>query len=399
MMILVNVYELMILTKYDYPMKTNRVLLFVLFITALTFSSFTKVDKEKPESKFIVVLDAGHGGHDHGNKGNGYKESEISLNIVLDVGKQLEKNPNIKVVYTRKTDVFVDLFERGQIANRAKADLFVSVHCNAHKSDAHGTETFVLGTHKNQTNFEVAKKENSVIFLEDDYQSKYKGFDPNSPESVMSILISQEEYLDQSIMLASLIQNRFTNKLKRTNRGVKQAGFIVLHQTVMPSVLVEVGFLTNREEGAYLNSFKGQMDMSNSITSAILEYKHSLDGNVDDFVFYDNTPEVKPTETIEAPKISEVIKHLDSSITFKVQIAATSKSIEPKPNNFKGLKNVTREKEGGLFKYFYGNTSNYNNVKALEEEAINKGYKSCFIVAFKDSKKISLSEALKTTTN
>ncbi|MBP0905334.1 N-acetylmuramoyl-L-alanine amidase [Mariniflexile gromovii] len=351
-------------------MKTPKILLFVLFIIVLTFSSFTKADQEKPEAKFIVVLDAGHGGHDHGNKGNGYKESEISLNIALDVGKQLEANPNIKVVYTRKTDVFVDLFERGQIANKAKADLFVSIHCNAHKSDAHGTETFVLGTHRNETNFEVAKKENSVIFLEDDYEKKYKGFDPNSPESVMSILISQEEYLDQSIMLASLIQNRFTNKLKRTNRGVKQAGFIVLHQTVMPSVLVEVGFLTNREEGAYLNSPKGQKDMSNSITSAILEYKHTLDGNVNDFVFYDDTPDVKTPETIEVPKISQVIKSVASSITFKVQIAATTRAIEPKPNNFKGLKNITREKEGNLFKYFYGNTSDYNTTKILEEEAI-----------------------------
>ena len=381
-------------------MKTNRVLLFVLFIAVLTFSSFIKIGKNEAVEKFVVVLDAGHGGHDPGNMGNGYKEKDIALKIVLDVGKQLEKNPNIKVVYTRDKDVFVDLFERGQIANKAKADLFVSVHCNSHKSQAHGTETFVLGTHKSQTNFEVAKKENSVIFLESDYKSKYGGFDPNSPESVMSILISQEEYLDQSIMLASLIQKQFTTKLKRSNRGVKQAGFIVLHQTVMPSVLVEVGFLTYKEEGAYLNSLSGQKDMANSITSAILEYKHTLDGNVGNFEFVDEVPssEIKISETIEIPKITEE-SPIDNSITFKVQIAATSRAIEPNPYNFKGLKNITREKEGSLFKYFYGNTSNYDNVKALEEEAINKGYKSSFIVAFKDAKKISLSEALKTTAN
>ncbi len=382
-------------------MKTYKVLLFVLFITVLTFSSFRSVNDSKPIEKFVVVLDAGHGGHDHGNKGNGYKESEISLNIVLDIGKQLEKNPNIKVVYTRQTDVFVDLFERGQIANKAKANLFVSVHCNAHKSDAHGTETFVLGTHRNQTNFEVAKKENSVIFLEDDYKSKYGNFDPNSPESVMSILVVQEEYLDQSIMLASYIQNRFTTKLKRTNRGVKQAGFIVLHQTVMPSVLVEVGFLTNKVEGAYLNSVQGQKDMANNITSAILEYKHNLDGNVGGFDFEPEviTPQIKEVQVAEIPKETAVNKTLDTSIAYKVQIAATSKSIETKPTNFKGLNNITREKEGGLFKYFYGNTSNYNTVKLLEDEAIKKGYKSCFIVAFKDGKKISLTDALKTTTN
>lgn len=380
-------------------MKTNRVLLFVLFITVLTFSSFIKIDKDQTIEKFVVVLDAGHGGHDPGNMGNGHKEKDIALNIVLDIGKQLEKNPNIKVVYTRDKDIFVDLFERGQIANKANADLFVSVHCNSHKSDAHGTETFVLGTHRNQTNFEVAKKENSVIFLESDYKSKYGGFDPNSPESIMSILISQEEYLDQSIMLASLIQDRFTNKLKRSNRGVKQAGFIVLHQTVMPSVLVEVGFLTNKEEGAYLNSAEGQKDMSNSVTSAVLEYKHKLDGNVGNFVFDYDADTTKTSQIVETPKNIEVIRPIDNSIIYKVQIAATSKAIDTKPNNFKGLNNISREKEDGLYKYFYGNTSNYDITKALEEEAIKKGYKSCFIVAFKDGKKISLNEALKTSAN
>ncbi len=382
-----------------YPMKTYRVLLFVSFIAVLTFSSFIKVDKNQAREQFVVVLDAGHGGHDPGNMGNGYKEKDIALNIVLDIGRQLEKNPNIKVVYTRDRDVFVDLFVRGQIANKAKADLFVSVHCNSHHSDAHGTETFVLGTHRNQTNFEVAKKENSVIFLESDYKSTYGGFDPNSAESVMSILISQEEYLDQSIMLASLIQKRFTSKLQRSNRGVKQAGFIVLHQTVMPSVLVEVGFLTFKEEGAYLNSPKGQKDMSNSITSAILEYKHALDGNVGDFVFEDDTDSTATLSLVETPKPIEQIKPMDNAIVYKVQIAATSSPIEPKPNNFNGLSNVSREKEGGLFKYFYGNTSDFNVTKTLEEEAVKKGYKSSFIVAFKDGKKISLEEALKTTAN
>lgn len=213
----------------------------------------------------------------------------------------------------------------------------------------------------------------------------------------MSILISQEEYLDQSIALASLIQDRFTNKLRRSNRGVKQAGFIVLHQTVMPSVLVEVGFLTNKEEGAYLNSSAGQNDMSNSITSAILEYKHNLDGNVGNFVFDSDIS--KTTQIVEKLKPIDNIQPIDNSIIYKVQIAATSRAIEPKPNNFKGLTNISREKEDGLFKYFYGNTSNYNITKTLEEEAIKKGYKSCFIVAYKDGKKISLNEALKTSAN
>jgi N-acetylmuramoyl-L-alanine amidase len=386
-------------------MKTYRVLLFVSFISVLTFSSFIKPDKAETTEKFVVVLDAGHGGHDPGNMGNGYKEKEIALKIVLDVGRQLEKNPNIKVVYTREKDVFVDLFVRGQIANKAKADLFVSVHCNSHHSEAHGTETFVLGTHRNQTNFEVAKKENSVIFLESDYKSKYGGFNPNSPESVMSILISQEEYLDQSIMLASLIQNRFTNKLKRNSRGVKQAGFIVLHQTVMPSVLIEVGFLTYKEEGAYLNSPGGQKDMSNSITSAVLEYKHNLDGNVGNFEFIEDNDipaiaeTIEPEKTTDTTKSIEDLKTTDTSIIYKIQIVASSKAIDTKPSNFKGLNAISREREDGLFKYFYGNTSDFNITKTLEEEAIKKGYKSSFIVAFRDGKKISLNEALKTTAN
>ncbi|MDD7886314.1 N-acetylmuramoyl-L-alanine amidase [Flavivirga sp. 57AJ16] len=366
-------------------MKTHRVLLFVSFIIVLTLSSFKK-NGNLNDGKFVVVLDAGHGGHDPGNLGNGYKEKDIALKIVLEVGKELEKNPNIKVVYTRKKDVFIDLFVRGQIANKANADLFVSVHCNAHNSQAHGTETFVLGTHRNQTNFEVAKKENSVIFLENDYEKNYAGFDPNSPESVMSILLSQEEYLDQSIMLASLIQNKFTHSLKRKNRGVKQAGFIVLHQTVMPSVLVETGFLSYKKEGSYLNSKKGQQQMSNSIVSAILEYKSSLEKNVNDYSIINDT-----AETVESTTLNDII--------FKVQIAAGSTPLETKPYNFKGLEGISRLKDGNVYKYFYGATPNYDKIKELEEEAAEKGYTSSFVVAFKAGKKIALIDALKTTTN
>ncbi|MDO5980304.1 N-acetylmuramoyl-L-alanine amidase family protein [Flavivirga spongiicola] len=368
-------------------MKTHRVLLFVSFITVLTFSSFKK-DEDLNRDKFVVVLDAGHGGHDPGNLGNGYKEKDIALKIVLEVGKQLQKNPDIKVVYTRKKDVFIDLFVRGQIANKANADLFVSVHCNAHNSQAHGTETFVLGTHRNQTNFEVAKKENSVIFLENDYEKNYAGFDPNSPESVMSILLSQEEYLDQSIMLASLIQKKFTNSLRRKNRGVKQAGFIVLHQTVMPSVLVETGFLSYKKEGSYLNSKKGQQQMSNSIVSAILEYKSSLEKNVNDYNDYSVINDT--TESVEST--------LDD-IIFKVQIAAGSTPLETKPYNFKGLQGVSRLKDGNIYKYFYGATPDYDKIKELEEEVAEKGYTSSFVVAFKAGKKIALIDALKTIAN
>ncbi|APY12592.1 N-acetylmuramoyl-L-alanine amidase [Seonamhaeicola sp. S2-3] len=364
-------------------MQTYRLSLFVLIISVLTFSLDTNVYAQSNSNKFVVVLDAGHGGKDPGNMGSGFKEKDIALKIVLETGRQLERNPNIKVVYTRKKDVFIDLDVRGAIANKANADLFVSVHCNAHNSQAHGTETFVLGTHRNKTNFEVAKKENSVIFQESNYEQKYDGFNPNSPESFLAISIAQEEYLDQSIKLARIIQDKFTNSLKRKNRGVKQAGFIVLHQTVMPSVLIEVGFLTYKREGVYLNSSKGQKEISTAITKAILDYKNSI-ATIGDFS--DNK------EFDEIPKES-------NGIEFKIQIAASSKALETKPYNFKGLNEITRLKEGSLYKYYYGSTTNYETTKQLEEEARSKGYSSSFVVAFKNGKKIPLTEALKTIAN
>ncbi len=247
---------------------------------ALVFLSITAfapdLVPQKNKDKFVVVLDAGHGGHDPGNLGNGYLEKNIALGIVQEAGKALESHPDIEVVYTRKDDRFVDLYVRGEIANKAKADLFVSVHCDSHSSDASGAGTFVLGLHANKQNFEIAKKENSVIYLEDNYESRYAAYDINSPESIIGLTIMQEEFLDQSILLGKMMQDNFSNKLKRKNRKVKQAGFIVLHQTFMPSVLVETGFLTNKNEGSYLNSQKGQAQMGQAIAEAILHYKSNL---------------------------------------------------------------------------------------------------------------------------
>src|SRR5690606_10570848 len=377
------------------------VLITLLFTTFLTSAHAQK----KNNGQFVVVLDAGHGGDDSGNigkKGSGFKEKDIALNIVLQVGKALERHPNIKVIYTRKTDVFVTLRGRAKIANDADADLFVSVHCNAHHSEAHGTETFVLGLHANQQNFEVAKKENEVIYLEDDYEMHYGSFDPKSPESLIGLTLMQEDYLDQSTLLAKKVQDNFTNKLNRKNRGVKQAGFWVLHNTAMPSVLIETGFLTYQNEGLYLNSSKGQSDMSTSIYAAIIDYKTALDYNVGSHVFTDIEPikeDVKVTtpviEEVDLPKAEEVY----NGIVFKVQIAASSKKLEPKPFNFSGLDGIIRDKEGGIFKYFYGNTSDYTQAKALEDIAKKKGYRDCFIVAFKDGKRTDLTEVLKSASN
>lgn len=229
---------------------------------------------------FTVVLDAGHGGHDPGNLGNGFLEKNIALSIVLEAGKALEQEGNVKVIYTRDDDTFINLYKRGEIANKAQADLFVSVHCDSHSSNANGAGTFVLGLHANKQNFEVAKKENSVIYLEDNYESRYADYDISSPESVIGLTIMQEEFLDQSILLGKLMQDRFTGKLQRKDRKVKQAGFIVLHQTFMPSVLIETGFLTNRDEGQYLNSKKGQQEMGRAIAEAILEYRSTIPSGV-----------------------------------------------------------------------------------------------------------------------
>ncbi|WP_224483135.1 N-acetylmuramoyl-L-alanine amidase [Robertkochia aurantiaca] len=371
---------------------------FVLFF----FTGIYAVTGNNNDDDFVVVLDAGHGGHDPGNLGNGFKEKDIALSIVLEVGRILEQNPGIKVVYTRKSDVFVDLFKRGEIANKAKADLFVSVHCNSHSSSAHGTETFVLGLHANKQNFEVAKKENSVIYLEEDYEVNYAGYDINSPESFIGLTIMQEEFLDQSIVLAKAIQDSFTFDLNRKNRGVKQAGFIVLHQTFMPSVLVETGFLTYKPEGSYLNSGQGKSQMANSIAKAIKKYKQVVDENVGaDFSFEATVPqEASETSVVTvAGQSSEPTDNADADVVFKVQIAAGANLIDTEPSNFNGLSPVSREQFESLYRYYYGQAKSLEEARKLQQTAVEKGYPSCFIVAFRNGEKVSLSSVFNSQAN
>jgi len=370
-------------------MRTILFLAFVLFTNSLTpLFAFQKNGEE-----FVVVLDAGHGGKDPGRPTRyGYKEKNIALKLALKVGAMLEKHKDIKVIYTRKTDVFLELRERASIANKADADLFVSIHCNAHESQAHGTETYVLATRGDDKNFEIAKKENEVILLESNYEKHYEGFDPNSPQSLIGLSIIQEEYLDQSILLARTIEDKFKHDLKRKSRGVKQAGFWVLHNTYMPSVLIETGFITYKKEGDYLNSNKGQNEMAKAISDAILSYKSKLDKNVGDHVFDEEDFSIDEV-------ISNKEKDVYTNIVFKVQIAASSRKLEPKPYNFKGLQGISRLKENGLYKYYYGYTSDLDQAKKLLAEAKAKGYDSCFLVAYKNDKRIKLSEALKTDAN
>ncbi|MHA7057043.1 N-acetylmuramoyl-L-alanine amidase family protein [Aquimarina sp. M1] len=378
-------------------MKKKIIYSSLLMVLVSVLSAFSISPKGiSTKEKFVVVLDAGHGGHDPGNRGNGYKEKDIALKVVLAVGAALEKDDRFKVVYTRKTDKFIELHERGKIANKAKADLFVSVHCNSHHSQAYGTETFVLGLHANEENFNVAKNENSVILLEDNYQANYDGFDPNSPESIIGLTLMQEEYLDQSLILASFVQNKFNKALKRKSRGVKQAGFVVLHQTYMPSVLIELGFLTNNKEGKYLNSTKGQDEMAKSIITSIVDYKESLDATY--YVPETKTPEIP--EMIQNDSITNNVEEdLYEGITFKVQIAAGSNDIKLEPANFNGLDQLSKVQFDDLYKYYFGSTSNYNLIKELKDVAVQKGYPSCFVVAFKENEIIPLAEALKTDTS
>ncbi len=353
-------------------MQTNLKYLLVFFILLLTLS----VNAQQTTNKFIVVLDAGHGGKDPGRPTKYDKEKNVALKVVLEIGKELEKDKSIKVIYTRKTDVFLELHERAAIANKADADLFVSIHCNAHGSQAYGTETFVLSVENTDRNFEVAKAENEVIYLEDDYEKNYAGYDPSSPKSLIGLTLQQEDFVEQSIYLARMVENNFKNKLKRKSRGVKQQSLWVMHNTYMPSVLIETGFLTNRVEGKYLSSKKGQREISKSIVDAILEYKNNLMGDIDVVVENDE------------PANSDA----DPSIVYKVQIAAGARKLETKSYNFKGLKNISREKIGNGFKYFYGETSDYAKVKSLKDEAYKKGYTSCFIVAYKNGEQIKISD-------
>jgi N-acetylmuramoyl-L-alanine amidase len=381
--------------------KINYISLFLIF--AFSISSYSQSN-----GKFKVTLDAGHGGHDFGAIYHGHIEKNISLAIALKVGKILESNSNIEVNYTRKTDVFIELVERSSVANRVDSNIFVSIHCNANKNtSADGSETYVMGLNKNASNLAIAKSENAVITLEKDYKQKYEGFDPNNPSSMIGLTLMQEEYLDNSISLASKIQDQFAGLNKKT-RGVKQAPFMVLHKAYMPRVLIETGFISNRAEGAKLDSEEGQQEIAQAIANAIISYKKEYFGSSSSDIIekpskkmsqdpVKETPVISKTETeAEKPIAKEETKNESTGIIFRVQIAAVGKKLDLIPSNFKGLNNIAVTTDNGqLYKYTYGETSDYVTAKKNLEEAKSKGYSSAYLIAFKDGKKISVQEALK----
>ena len=351
---------------------------FVLLSFLLSVPSTLFAQQSNP---FKVVLDAGHGGKDPGTMRGNIREKDIVLDVVLRLGKMLEQHNGVKVVYTRKTDVFIELRERANIANKAKANLFISVHCNGVKSTAaKGTETFVMGMSRTDTNLDIAKKENGVIFLEDDYNQKYKGFDPNNPETLLGLKILQEEFLGQSIELASEIEKNFV-QTDRFSRGVKQQPIWVLDATVMPGVLIELGFVSHPEEGLYISSDAGKDEMAQSIFNAILTYKNTFfspsDTNESVIAPIESTPHTATVSNNDNDRTHEL-----KGIHYKVQLEAGTKKIDTKPSNFKGLEPISFTQEKKLYKYFYGDETDYEACKKRLAEAKSKGYKSAFIVTF-----------------
>tara|TARA_R110001592_G_scaffold5171_1_gene28640 strand:- start:3618 stop:4787 length:1170 start_codon:yes stop_codon:yes gene_type:complete len=375
------------------------IFVFLVFISLKSTAGNFVLDNEDFFGVKIVVIDAGHGGHDGGCQGASSSEKNVALSIALKLGKYIEENfKDVKVIYTRKTDVFLELTERARIANKANADLFICVHANANDNKAaFGTETFVMGLHKSEANLKVAQRENSSILLEDDYQSKYENFDPNSPESYITMTLMQSAYLEQSLLLASKIQTQFTERVGRKNRGVKQAGFLVLHQTSMPSVLIETGFLTNVEEEKFLNSEIGQDYMASAIFRAFKDYKNELEIKI-------QQPKEKKEVEVKEPIVKEETKKdkkdkkkddVEEGVVFKVQIATSSVKTDLKPENFKGVKDVGLYEAGGLYRYTVGNERSMDGANILQLQLRGRGFEDAFIVAFKDGKRIPISEAIK----
>lgn len=386
--------------------KPKRLVLLIVTILFPVFFILTSFNDNAFSVK-TVVIDAGHGGKDGGCVGSFSNEKDICLALSLKLGKYIEENySDVKVVYTRKEDKFIELHERANIANNAKADLFICIHVNSGPPTAYGTETYVMGLHKNQANLQVAMRENASILMEENYHAKYEDFDPNSPESYIAISLRQSKFLEHSLKFAAKVQDQFRERVGRFDRGVKQAGFLVLYKTTMPSVLIETGFLTHKDEEKFLNSEIGQEYMASAIYRAFKEYKAEIEskghsnGNVPEVKTEKPDTKKETTEAVQKDKKGKDKNQKELAISqegikFRVQIATSANKLELKPENFNGLTEVNVYEAGGLFRYTLGNEDSMEAASKLQEQAREKGYKDAFVVAFHNGERISVSEAQK----
>ena len=371
--------------RSNYIRNYATLVFYVIFSVCFSFSQNS--DNLRPSIK-TVVIDAGHGGKDPGCHGHSAHEKNVCLSMALKLGAMIKKKyPTIKVIFTRSTDVFVELDERAKIANRNKADLFICIHANAAGEVVYGVETYVLGLHKTEAQQLIAERENSTIFLEDDKGAKYKDFDL-SPDALIARQIQLSVFLDQSISFATKIQTEF-KRIGRSDRGVKQAGFLVLYKTTMPSVLIETGFLTNASEEKFLNDSVSQVKMANSIFTAFEKYRNELEG-MDVKV----TDDASPVKIIKEVSPSIVTSEKDK-IIFKVQIETSDKKVALTDSKFKNLK-VSEYKQDNLFKYTAGNYENdFKAASQYKKVLISQGYEHAFVVAFLNGERINIEKAIK----
>jgi len=358
-----------------------------------------------------VVIDAGHGGKDPGSLGSKGKEKDVALAVSLKLGKYLEDfYPDLNVIYTRKTDVFVELQERAHIANQAKADLFICIHANSNNNkSAFGTETYVMGNAKTDANLRAAQRENAVILLEDNYEEKYQQFDPYSPESYIMFTLSQSAYQEQSVAFAEKIQAQFRDRVGRKDRGVKMEHFLVLHQTTMPSVLVETGFISNPAEEKFLLSELGQDYLASAVYRAFKTYKSEVESvsqsMVGESVAEDAQENIESKQEIGKDGTKKLVKaeienkksgpNKKLGLIFKVQLATTANKVKTVPENFNGLEGVEYYEAGGLFRYTYGSEKTWKEANLLQQKVKDNGYDDSFVVAFHNGKRIAVGEAVK----
>lgn len=392
------------LTQFNIPPKHSEIkngklnLPIVIRIACLLLIIFTLLNgvgamaqKTDNRKNWVIVIDPGHGGRDPGALGSFSYEKDITLAVSLKTGELIERNiSNVKVLYTRKTDTFVELADRANIANKNKADLFISIHANWHRlSSTYGAETYIMGHHKDQQNLEVAMKENEVILLEKDYSTRYEGFDPKSPESYIIFTLMQSAFFEQSTNLASKIQNQFREQIKRYDRGVKQAGFWVLYMTTMPCVLIELGFISNPSEEKYLNSKQGQDDLAMAIFNACRDYIEEVDKK-------SGISAIKLENKTDSIALVKNNDTNDNQIFFTVQIVSSVKKIELKPQNFKNIKDVNELHIDNRYRYTTGKFTDYDEALSYRKK-IESLYPDAFIIAVKENKILPLQQALKET--